>query len=156
MKSNLQNKNPGFSASTPKDAGAASQEKVVTPRFLIVKRINGDFFKVNPFVIQKLLFGIVGDVKNLKKIKDGLLIETVSSAQSNRLLGIKNLGDMAVEVFAHKTLNVKKGVIYHKDLLNCSVEEILESLRGQGVIEVKRIQTKVNCEMKDSKPYYYL
>lgn len=45
-----------------------SQEKVEpTPRFLIVERTEGgNFDKISPFLISKTLYGIVGELKNIK------------------------------------------------------------------------------------------
>lgn len=121
-----------------------NQETMVrSPRFLIIKRKDGnDFSKVSPFVIAKILYGLVGDLKQVKKIKDGLLVETVSAAQSKRLAKVDMFGEMQVEIVSHGSLNICKGVVYCPDLLNCTTEEIQCNLREQGVIDVKRIQAK--------------
>lgn len=115
------------------------------PRFLIIKKIDeSDFSKVNPFVIDKIIYGLIGQAKSLRKIKEGLLVETVSSAQSIRLLKVERFGEFSVEVIPHKALNYSKGVITCRDFLNCSVEEISEGLKPAGVIEVRRITTKID------------
>ncbi|KAJ8927484.1 hypothetical protein NQ314_020052 [Rhamnusium bicolor] len=59
---------------------------------------------------------------------DGLLVETVSNPQSKRLQKIERFADIPVEVIPHGTLNVSKGVIFCRNLLNCSLEEIEENL----------------------------
>lgn len=129
-----------------------NQEKEVTipPRFLIIRKSQGDFSRESPFLIQKLLFGIVGNLKNIRKINEGLLVETVSSAQSTRLLNTKRLGENTIVVEPHKSLNVVKGVVVCRDLLNSTIEEITEGLKSQGVIEVKRIKINKNGELIDT------
>ncbi|CAH1103022.1 unnamed protein product [Psylliodes chrysocephalus] len=119
-----------------------NEETVVQPRFLIVKRKEGDFATVNPFLIQKFVYGRFGQVKNLKKIKDGLLIETNSAAQSKVMLTIKKFLDYEVEIIPHSKLNQCRGIVHCKDLLNCSEQEILDELKNQGIIDVKRIKSK--------------
>lgn len=127
-----------------------NHEKGTEPRFLIIKKVEGDFFKTSPFAIQKALSGLVGDLKQIKKIRNGLLVETVSKAQSNRLQQIKTFLDLPVTVESHNTLNTCKGVIVCKDLLNCSEEEIVEELRSIGVIAVRRIKTRMNGNLQDT------
>lgn len=133
---------------TPKNN--TNQETGVSPRFLVVKRTEGDFTKVNPFIIEKTIYSFIGSPKNVRKIKDGLLIETTSAAQSRRLLELKTLGEFPVEVIPHQSLNTSRGVIYCPDLLNCSTEEILEGLKDQGVIEVRRIKVRKEGNLVDS------
>src|SRR5436190_17635702 len=128
----------------------ASQEKRVTPRFLVVKNVNGSFEKENPFVLHKLLYGLVGTVKTVKKTREGLFIETVSAAQAERLLATKKLGSHDIEVSGHRTMNSSRVVVFCRDLLNCSVEEICEETRAQGVIDVRRIKKRENGQLVDT------
>lgn len=128
----------------------ANQEKVVYPRFLVVKRTVEDFSKTSPFVIEKFLNGFCGPPKVVKKIKDGLLIESVSPGQSKKLLSLKKFVDMEVTVSSHKTLNESKGIIYCRDLLNCSTEELEEELKNQGVVKVFRIKTRRDGNLVDT------
>lgn len=116
----------------------------VEPRFLLVKRKDDNFEKVSPFVISKTLYGLIGETKNVKKVKDGILVETKSNSQSKRLLQVKKFGEYIVEVIPHNTLNTCKGVIFCRDLLNCTIEEITEELQDQGVVDVRRLKTKRN------------
>ncbi|KAJ8935987.1 hypothetical protein NQ314_012538, partial [Rhamnusium bicolor] len=119
-----------------------SQEKAgIVPRFLVIKRIDeGNFDKVSPFVISKSLFGLIGNLKSIKKSKEGLLVETVSEAQARRLLQVKQINNFNVIVEAHRCLNYSKGVVSCSDLLNCSIEEILNEMETEGVINVRRIK----------------
>lgn len=123
-----------------------SREKTEpVPRFLVIARADestSNFDKISPFVISKQLFGLVGNLKSIKKIKEGLLVETVSELQALKLLKTQRLGTYNVQVSAHRTLNYSKGVVTCRDFLNCTIEEILEELRSEGVMEVRRIRRK--------------
>ncbi|KAJ8931947.1 hypothetical protein NQ314_015099 [Rhamnusium bicolor] len=131
-----------------------SQEKAgIVPRFLVIKRIDeGNFDKVSPFVISKSLFGLIGNLKSIKKSKEGLLVETVSEAQARRLLQVKKINNFNVIVEAHRSLNYSKGVVSCSDLLNCSIEEILNEMETEGVINVRRIK-KRNIKILENLSY---
>ncbi|KAK4885164.1 hypothetical protein RN001_001435 [Aquatica leii] len=141
--------NPGEGKSPSKHL-FTSQEKAVTPRFLVVRKVDGDFSKDSPFVIQRQLYGLIGETKNIRKVREGLLVETVSSAQANKLLKTERLGESKIEVTPHNTLNSSRGVINCKDLLVCTTDEICAELKSQGVKEVRRIKKKVNGELQDT------
>lgn len=99
-------KKPTKGVSTPRMVQETAAEE---PRFLIIKKLDGtDFSKISPFLIHKTMYGLVGELKMLKKIRDGLLVETVSSAQSRRLLKVERFTDIPVEVTPHETLNFTK------------------------------------------------
>jgi len=49
------------------------------------------------------------------------------------LLGLTQLAGVPVKVSLHRSLNVSRGVIRSRDIASCSVEEIVEELRPQGV-----------------------
>ncbi|CAH1110656.1 unnamed protein product [Psylliodes chrysocephalus] len=119
-------------------------------RFLIVKRKEGDFNNTNPFLIQKFIYGKVGELENLKKIKDGLLIETKSAAQSKVLLAMKKFLEYDIEVLPHNRLNYAKGVINCRDLLNCTEQEILDEVKDQGIIEIRRIKMEQDGVLVDT------
>nr|XP_023026925.1 uncharacterized protein LOC111514915 [Leptinotarsa decemlineata] len=120
------------------------------PRFLIMRRKNGDFTRVSPFLIHRVMYGLIGTTNDLKKVKDGLLIETKTRAQAERLLSIEKFSEFEVEVVPHKTLNKSKGVVFCKDFLNCTIEEIEEELKSQGVTKVTRMKQKKGHETVDS------
>lgn len=148
--SSSQNKDVDGEPLQKKTENNTNQETGVPPRFLVVKRTEGDFTKVNPFIIEKNLYSLIGSPRNVNKIKDGLLVETVSTAQSRRLLEVDMLGEFPVVVFPHNNLNTSRGVIYCPDLLNCSVDDVLEGLKDQGVIAVRRIKVKRDGNLIDS------
>ena len=55
-------------------------------RFFVIKRKDGDFSKTSPFFIQKCIQSVVGDPKNIKKLRSGeLLIELQCNLQASKL-----------------------------------------------------------------------
>lgn len=146
-------KNPSNSGQQPKgsDPSTTKVTEENIPRFLVVKRIDEiDFNKVSPFVIQKSMYGLIGETKNIKKIKDGLLVETKSDAQTKRLMKVTRFADHAVTVLPHTTLNTSRGVIFCKDLLNCKEDEIKEELKELGIVKVERIKIKKDEQLIDT------
>ncbi|CAH0547658.1 unnamed protein product [Brassicogethes aeneus] len=93
---------------------------------------------------------VVGEVRLIKKIKDGLLVEAKNDKQAKRLQSLVRFGEADVVVKTHQTLNYSKGVIYCSDLLNCSVEELKEHLLVEGITDIKRIQTKKDGKLIDT------
>nr|CAH7763724.1 unnamed protein product [Callosobruchus chinensis] len=124
------------------------------PRFLLVKRTGEGspegFNKISPFIISRTLYGLVGEVRSVKKVREGLLVHTVSNAQTKRLLNVNKFSEFDVSITPHSTLNKSKGVIYCKDLLNCSVDEIKDELKSVGVVDVRRLKTRRNGTSTDT------
>ena len=55
-------------------------------RFFIIKRNENDFSKTSPFLIQKAIESIIGEPKNIKKLRSGeLLIELKTNLQASNL-----------------------------------------------------------------------
>lgn len=109
-------------------------------KYLTVKRTEGNFDKVSPFIIERSISTCAGSaVKDIQKTSSGLLVETVNDNQGKKLLELKKIGTIDVEVSAHGTLNTCKGVVVCSDLLNCSEEEIVQELASQGVIACRRL-----------------
>lgn len=131
------------------------QEKpidILYPKFLILNSTSDQLAKLSPFIIQKGLYGIGGNPKTVKKLKSGsLMIETSSSQQSKSFLNCKTLANIPISVTAHKSLNFSRGVISENDLLNVSDTEMLEELKEQNVIQVKRITIKRSEQIINTK-----
>lgn len=77
-------------------------------------------------------------------------METRTDAQSNRLMKVTNFADYPVTVIPHGTLNSSKGIVYCKDLMNCSEEEIQEELKEIGVMKVERIKIRKDGKLTDT------
>ncbi|GFX46779.1 uncharacterized protein TNCV_4039271 [Trichonephila clavipes] len=99
--------------------------------------------KKSPFAIHKVLIGIGGKPKSVKRLRSGdLLIETSSALQTKSFLLAKSFLDSPITISPHKTLNSCRGVISESDLLTTPDAEILDRFSDQGVIQVRRITIK--------------
>lgn len=95
--------------------------------------------KLSPFLIQKTIDSFCGPVKSLKKIRDGsILIKTKNSTQSQKLLTLKKIGETEITVKKDEKLNTSKGVCFSIEADCCTEVELLENLKDQKVIEIKR------------------
>lgn len=138
---------------TPSINTASTETAEVIPRFLLVKSTEDgmeNFSNMSPFLIMKQMYGLIGETHLIKKVKDGLLVQTKTEKQSRRLIEVTRFAGKLVKVEAHPTLNISKGVVYCRDLLNCTLEEIAEELRSSGVIQVKRLKTKIEGTFMDT------
>ena len=126
------------------------------PRFFIVQGSNPEYpiTRLHPFAIQKAIKGMVGDVKDAKKLRNDLLfIEVDRRSHAISLMNTTQLASVPVVVSPHRTLNSSKGVIHcnqlkytnsENEVINMTDEEILNELKDQDVIKVQRIISKQN------------
>lgn len=113
-------------------------------KYMLVQLEEGSFQEMSPFLVNKLITGFCA-VENIKKLRDGTLLVTVPTKQiSEKFLSCKKLGEHNVKVSVHSFLNLSKGVIYNRDLLYSTDDEIIENLADQGVVDVKRLTRKVD------------
>ncbi|KAF2890265.1 hypothetical protein ILUMI_15908, partial [Ignelater luminosus] len=87
----------------------------------------------NPFIIERVIRTEIGQVKAVKKIREGLLVEVANFTQAKKICQMQTFGGQPITVVPHERLNYTKGIISHRDLLNCSVDEIAEALSEDGV-----------------------
>lgn len=121
-----------------------------SPTYLIMKRTGDEGFKkVSPFFIDKFITGLVGNVRKIKKIRDGsLLIETSNRQQSETLLLCTDFGgQFPIQVTPHKTLNYSKGVIRYYDFQFLEIEEIKRELSPiiQDIIRINQLENIRNA-----------
>lgn len=126
-----------------------------TPLFLIISRKGeGDLKKLSPFLIFHGIRRKVGEVKTIKKLRDGtIFVETKEAFQSKKLLESENLFGVEVSVTPHKYLNCSKGIISWFDLEYETVENIKRELEDQGVTNVERINFFRNGSKIKSNKY---
>ena len=86
------------------------------PRFIVLSsRDEGkNISKINPFILEKTITGIAGEVKNVKKLNSGILIECLRKQQSDNLLSLKKVGDLNIISSPHKSLNQCKGIVRYR------------------------------------------
>lgn len=112
------------------------------PRFLMIQSSDKDrtVGSLSPFAVDKTLKGHCGTVKAVKKLRSGvLLVETCSQKQSENLLKLKSILDLAVTVSPHRSLNSCKGIVRSYDLAHTEEAESVSELSSQGVTAVRPI-----------------
>ena len=60
-----------------------------------------------------------------------------------------------MKVSLHGSLNASKGVVRCPDLKACSEQEILDNMREQGVVGVRRIKIRRDGSPKDSNTFFF-
>ena len=109
--------------------------------------------KLSPFIIEKTLNSFI-KAKSVKKlINNTLLIEVEKKNFSDLLLKQKYFYNLKIEVYPHNTLNSSKGVVRSPDLSLCTLDEIRNNLRGQGVTDAKQISIKRNNQIIPTHTY---
>ena len=105
------------------------------PRFLIIQPVSeGGLNSLSPFAVHKALQGLAGELKSVKKIKNGhLLVECIKQHHSKCLLKLIIMCNIPIKVSAYTSLNSSKGVIRLRDLEGVREDEMLENLSSQGV-----------------------
>uniref|UniRef100_A0A6B0V6C2 Putative tick transposon n=1 Tax=Ixodes ricinus TaxID=34613 RepID=A0A6B0V6C2_IXORI len=124
-----------------KDHPAQRIEFIKFPKFLVLhSEDEKPLAKLSPFLVSKVLEGIIGMNFNAKTMASGdLLVETNTKQQSEALLALNAVADYKVSVTPHRKLNTIQEVISEDDLLETSEAEIVEGLSGQGVVAARRI-----------------
>ncbi|KAM7307718.1 hypothetical protein ISCGN_011354 [Ixodes scapularis] len=114
------------------------------PKFLVLhSESDKQLSKMSPFLVAKVLEGVIGKNFKAKKLASGdLLVEIETSHQSSALLALNCVSDYKVTVTPHKTLNTIQGVISEDDLLDASESEVVEGLSDQGVVAARRISLR--------------
>ena len=139
------------------------EEKVVssgsfTP-FLVAEPTTDKQIDLSIFGLQKYLLCALGEIKSVKKLRNGsVLIEVKSKSQADRALAMKvwlgaSLNEIPVKVTPHRSLNTSKGVIRSPDLRDSSDDEVLEALQPEGVTSVRHIKAKRNGVLQPTNTF---
>ena len=119
------------------------------PRFfnIIADPSGPPITKLSPFAIEKAIRGLVGTVQSVKKLfrKDApsmLLVEVSSDAQSKNMMQVNQLANVPVLVREDSRLNQCKGVLRTRELDDMDEDDILEALKPQGIVFVRRMIIK--------------
>lgn len=82
------------------------------PTFIVVESVGGDITKVSPFMLQKVISGMINP-QSIKKIKKNnkLLIQVKTKKDAESLWKIKQINNINVKAYPHQFLNSAKGVI---------------------------------------------
>ena len=124
------------------------------PHFIVLESLEDKpVSKLNPFLIEKTLSGLVKPI-SVKKLNNGtLLVEVDKKPYADILLKIKFFGGLKIKSFAHLSLNTSKGVVRSSELSLCTIDELKSHLANQGVTDIKRISIKRNEETIKTNTY---
>ncbi|XP_055936811.1 uncharacterized protein LOC129966414 [Argiope bruennichi] len=112
-----------------------------TTRYMVIHTPN-TFHSISPFLINKLILSVIGEVQNIKKLRSGDLLLQVSEKQALQISKMTTLGSFPVETSYHKTMNISRGVLSEPDFIKVSETEFLEELRDQNVCAARRINIR--------------
>ncbi|GBN79623.1 hypothetical protein AVEN_125806-1 [Araneus ventricosus] len=114
-------------------------------KFFVINSENNTLKNTSPILIHKSIVSFVGEAKSVKKLNNGsLLIEVTNSKQAENIQKLKKIGNIEVTVTPHRTLNYSKGVISESEFQRDLEEDLLNCLKDQKVISVRRITIKKN------------
>lgn len=98
--------------------------------------------KLNPFIVGKSMDILVGEIDGTTTEANGTryVLRVRNVEQAKKLLAMKNLCDNSpVSVIAHPRLNRRRCVFSCRETQEMTEEELINGLKNQNVIEVKRI-----------------
>ncbi|GBM88071.1 hypothetical protein AVEN_78021-1 [Araneus ventricosus] len=114
-------------------------------KFFVINSENNTLKNTSPILIHKSIVASVGETKSVKKLNNGsLLIEVTNSKQAENIQKLNKIGNIEVTVTPHRTLNYSKGVISESEFQRDFEEDLLDCLKDQKVISVRRITIKKN------------
>ena len=121
---------------------------VMYDRFFVIKlnssSAESTISKLSPFALEKSFKSAVGTAKDVKRLRDGnILMKVASVVQSQNIVKLQTLVDCPVTVTPHRSLNICKGVIRCRDLIDCDRYETLYGLKSQGVVNISNITVKM-------------
>ena len=124
------------------------------PHFIVLESLEEKpLSKVNPFVVEKVISGVVKPV-SVKKLYNGtLLVEVEKRTYAENLLGMKFFHNLKIKAYAHPSLNISKGVVRSSELSLCTVDELKSYLKNQKVTDVKRISIKKDNQTIETNTY---
>ena len=82
-------------------------------------------------------------------------MEYTNKKQIESLLRLQKFHDLRVQVSLHSSLNTCKGFVRCPDFKGVSEQEILEEMREQGLINVRRIKVRNDGILKDTNTFVF-
>lgn len=111
----------------------------------------------SPFIIGASVELLIGQQKARKVVASKenrgtrYLLRTNSHSVAKKLLTLTELTNgTPVEVFVHPNLNSVQGIVYDPDSINDKEKDIMNYLKSQGVINVRRICKRVQGELQNT------
>ena len=127
------------------------------PKYFSVKLLGTDLDKANPIAIERSLLAEAGNfAANVRRQnRNTLLVQASNQQQANKPPHIKKIASYEVVITAHSTLNQSKGTVFSETLSACTIEELEEVLRDQGVTKVERMKRRVNGALVDTHRHIF-
>lgn len=127
---------------TPTEAYLRIRSEVVDKKMVNLNRFKLEFF-LNALTKKwsKASFNREGD----------LVIKVNDEETTNKLINTKKIGDYAVSITRHETLNCSKGVIFCPDLIGMTADEIKEGLQLFHPVKEVYIPTRIPRTMDGSQ-----
>lgn len=107
------------------------------PKYLVMKRMGEgkDLSKVSSFIIHKVITSYCNS-------------KTKNQGQTSNILKLTSFCDgVNVSVSLHRFLNISKGIIYSHALKDLKKEGILDGLKEQNMIEIRKITQEYNDQL---------
>ena len=126
------------------------------PHFIALESLQEkQLSRLNPFVVEKVISGIVKPV-SVKKLQNGtLLVEVRKKTYADNLLKMNLFAGLKIKAYPHLSLNTSKGVVRSSELSLCTLDEIKTYLKNQAVSDVKRITIHRNQETINTNTYIF-
>lgn len=113
-----------------------------------------NFSKISSIFVEKQLLQISGyfDINSIRRSKDGCSLQMLTTNQkgTENFLKTKKLGEFLVKIEEHKFLNHCKGVIFSKDVLIETDDDLKQYLADQMVVDIYRMKRRGTNGMEDT------
>lgn len=112
------------------------------PKFLVINRSdeNKTMATVSAFLISKCIKSVAGEIKSHSRLADGtVLLQTHTLKQAQQLVKLTRLDiNTNITIKEHTRLNQSKGFVLSHEFKILSDDEIINELKSQHVIGIKR------------------
>ena len=113
--------------------------------------------EMNILELERDIIDKIGSPKKIEKIsRNSLMIEVLSLEQATKLetLNSTKIAKEVSTVQPHRTLNTTRGVVRSKAMGHIAEDQLLDHLKNQGVISLKRLSIKRNGEQIPTDTYF--
>ena len=135
-----------------------STNELMRPRYLVASTISSvlneevkPLASYNPFQVEKGLNHISEESLEVTKMRSGdLLIKVPNNIVAEKFLRAKLIDFIAVKITLHKTLNTVQGRIKSDRVKDITEEELLEKLKPQNVVGVRKLMKKQGDQLNST------
>lgn len=127
---------------------ASSSTNDNKPRYVVISTNGTSCSKpigsYNPFVVKKSIEAISKKILSIKEMRSGdLLVAVANKTVAQRFFSVNKLGDVNVKITSHTHLNSVQGRIFSRKIIDLDESYLLEQLKDENVIEVKKLKKKI-------------